>query len=98
MELKTRDNRGDSLSKVEKLRTVSYASWSLDIVGVPRAKDQWHCVEQALEAMFAMLRMLSEKDDFDLKTQFDRALGTILCNGDHTYKEMIRDCTRPKEA
>jgi len=38
MELKTSDNRGDSLNKIEKLRTMSYASWRLDIEDV-----WWRC-------------------------------------------------------
>jgi len=40
MELKANDNRGDSLTKVEKLTTMSYSSWRLDIEGVLRAKGQ----------------------------------------------------------
>jgi hypothetical protein len=40
MELKTNDNRGDSLTKVEKWTTRSYAGWRLDTEGVLQVKGQ----------------------------------------------------------
>jgi len=97
LEFKINHNRGDSLTKVENLTTMSNGSWRWDIKGVLRAKGQWHCAQQAYEEVVAMLGMLSEKEIFDLETQFHKALGTVLCNVDHTCKEMIRDCTSAQE-
>jgi hypothetical protein len=73
---------------IAPLTTSSYASWSMEMEALLRAKDLWKCTQFLAQDFMKTLEPLTLKEKDEIETKFDKALGTIQCFLDPTCKEI----------
>jgi hypothetical protein len=74
---------------IAPLTTSTYASWSVEMEALLRAKDLWKCTQVLAQDFMTTLEPLTLKEKDEIETKFDKALGTIQCFFDPTFKEIL---------
>jgi len=59
--------------------TSTYASWSVEMEALLRAKGLWKCTQVLAQDFMTTLGTLVLKKKDEIETKFDKALGTIQC-------------------
>jgi hypothetical protein len=74
--------------KIAPFKTFAYGSWRVKMEALLRAKALWKCTQ--------VLASLSLKEKDEIETNLDKALGTVQCFLDPTYKEIDQGRSLPK--
>jgi len=82
---------------IAPLTTSTYASWSVEMEALLRAKGFWKCTQVLARDFMTTLEPLTLKEKDEIETKFDKALGTILCFLDPTCKEIARSSLTAKK-
>ena len=72
---------------IAPLTKSTYASWSVEMEALLRAKGLSKCTQVLAQDFMTTLEPLTLKEKDEIETKFDKALGTIQCFLDPTYKE-----------
>jgi len=75
---------------IAPLTTSTYASWSVEMEALSRAKPLWKCTLVLAQDFMTTFGTLTLKEKDEIETEFDKALGTIECFLDSTWKEIAR--------
>ena len=82
---------------IAPLTTSTYASWSVEMEALLRAKGLWKCTQVLAQDFMKTLEPLTLKERDEIETKFDKALGTIQCFLDPTCKEIARGSLTAKD-
>jgi hypothetical protein len=69
---------------IAPLTTSTYASWSVEMEALSRAKPLWKCTLVLAQDFMTTFGTLTLKEKDEIETEFDKALGTIECFLDST--------------
>ena len=72
---------------IAPLTTSNYASWSVEMEVLLKAKSLWKCTQVLAQDFMTTLGTLSLKEKDEIETKCDKALGIIPCFLDQTCKE-----------
>jgi hypothetical protein len=75
----------------------TYASWSVEMEALLRAKSLWKCTQVLAQDFMTTLGTLTLKEKDEVNTKFDKALGTIQSFLDLTCKEIARGSLTAKD-
>ena len=81
---------------IAPLTTSTYASWSVEMEALLRAKGLWNSTQVLAQDFITTLEPLTLREKDEIETKFDKALGTIQCFLDPTCKEIGRGSFLPK--
>jgi len=82
---------------IAPLTTSNYASWSVEMEVLLKAKSLWKCTQVLAQDFMTTLGTLSLKEKDEIETKCDKALGIIPCFLDQTCKEIARGSLTAKD-
>jgi len=82
---------------IAPLTTSTYASWSVEMEALLNPKSLWKCIQALAQDFMTTLGTLTLKENDEIETKFDKALGTIQCFLDATCKEIARGSLTAKD-
>jgi hypothetical protein len=78
------------------LTTSTYASWSVEMEALLRAKGLWKCTQVLAQDFMTTLEPLTLKEKDEIETKFDKALGTIDVSPIELARRLLEEVLLPK--